>query len=67
VPALRTGGHTEHGFAFFAGPGVVAGDHGTHRVSDLSATIAALVAPGRGPRLDGTPIGAARIVPVRPQ
>ena len=52
----RTGGHTTHGLAYIAGPGVAPGPRGTHAVCDLSATVKALVGAHAGPSLDGQPI-----------
>jgi hypothetical protein len=38
-PYRRTGGHTDHGFAWLTGPGIAAGDYGDREALDLTATI----------------------------
>jgi len=49
--ATRTGAHTSEGFAYIAGPDIAPGPRGRFAVSDLSATITALVgATPVGPR-----------------
>ena len=55
-PHRRTGRHTSHGFAYFAGPGIEPCDLGDRNALDLTATILALL--GREPpkRLAGRPI-----------
>lgn len=49
----RTGGHTTHGLAYLAGPGITPGPRGTRAVNDLSATVTALLGARSGPHLDG--------------
>jgi hypothetical protein len=54
--ALRTGAHTETGFAYVAGPGIAPGPRGTRAVCDVSATICALLGSTPVGGLDGTSI-----------
>ena len=51
--AMRTGSHTEHGFADISGPGIEPGDRGAFGVCDLSATICALLGRTARVPLDG--------------
>jgi hypothetical protein len=55
IIAARTGGHTTHGFAFVAGPGIAPGPRGTFAVCDLSATIVELLRARPLVPLDGRP------------
>ncbi len=61
-PYRRTGGHTDRGFAFVAGPGIVAGDLGTRDALDLTPTVLALL--GHEPPAD---LPGRSIWPVQPK
>lgn len=50
LPYRRTGGHTDHGFAWLCGAGVAPGDFGDQEALDLTATIRGLLGDSRAGR-----------------
>jgi predicted AlkP superfamily phosphohydrolase/phosphomutase len=53
VPLRRTGGHTRHGVAYLAGPGLEPGDRGVHPSCDIAPTIVELLGAEPATRLSG--------------
>lgn len=53
VPLRRTGGHTRHGVAYLAAPGLEPGERGVHSSSDVAATIVQLLGAEPTIRLSG--------------
>jgi predicted AlkP superfamily phosphohydrolase/phosphomutase len=49
-PYRRTGGHTDHGFAWLSGPGIAAGDFGNQEALELTETIRGLLGDRRATR-----------------
>jgi predicted AlkP superfamily phosphohydrolase/phosphomutase len=49
-PYRRTGGHTDHGFAWLSGPGIAAQDFGRCEALDLTSTIRCLLGDPRARR-----------------
>jgi len=50
LPYRRTGGHTDHGFAWLSGKGVAPGDFGDQEALDLTATVRRLLGDSRAGR-----------------
>jgi predicted AlkP superfamily phosphohydrolase/phosphomutase len=59
VPYRRTGGHSSHGFAFVAGPGIEPTDLGVCGALDVTPTVVELLGRPIPPALEGTSLLAA--------
>ncbi len=61
VPFRRTGGHTRHGIAYLAGPGLEPGERGVHSSSDVAPTIVQLLGAEPPIRLAGKTLLSAPV------